>query len=424
MSRLVRPATVLLAVLLCARCAVAGAKGIAPGDKVRVSIGPAPVHRGEKVVAQAQAGTVLEAQKVRGAWVAVTLRSDGDSVEGWVHSRHLTPVAEPPEKPPEEPPEEKPEEKPEKPRPSPAYPDAPELEAEPSRVGSLARFRGHEGVVAAVACLPDGRLAVSCGTDGTVRLWEVATAKERRVFRGHEGAVTCLAVAPDGRYLLSGGADKTVRVWDVASGKQLRRLEAHRYPVASVAYVPGSARAVSTADWMLGWDLRGGSHRRIARPTSACNLAVSPDGRAVLTALSPGRVAALWSLRSGKLVRRFEGHEGNVCGVAFGPEGTRLATAAHDKTVRLWEVATGREVWRFEGHGGGVSSVAFSPHGARLLSGGYDRTVRLWDIASGKEVRCFAVHRDEVAAVAFHPGGRYALSASSDGDVRLWGLPR
>ena len=44
------------------------------------------------------------------------------------------------------------------------------------------------------------------------------------------------------------------------------------------------------------------------------------------------------------------GHAGNVTGVAFDPEGTRLATSGFDSTVRLWDMATGEEQLTLTGH--------------------------------------------------------------------------
>jgi len=75
---------------------------------------------------------------------------------------------------------------------------------------------------------------VSCGEDGTVRLWDVKTAKELRRFQGHAGGALSVTFTPDGRRLLTGGRDRTIRLWNVATGQELRRFEGHRDAVTCV----------------------------------------------------------------------------------------------------------------------------------------------------------------------------------------------
>lgn len=62
-------------------------------DVVEVKAGPAPVQMGPKAVATAAAGTVLVALEVNGAWVGVAVEQDGQTVQGWIHQKHLSRVA-------------------------------------------------------------------------------------------------------------------------------------------------------------------------------------------------------------------------------------------------------------------------------------------------------------------------------------------
>jgi tetratricopeptide (TPR) repeat protein len=72
------------------------------------------------------------------------------------------------------------------------------------------------------------------------------------------------------------------------------------------------------------------------------------------------------------------GHTNTVSGVAFSPDGTRLATASSDTTAKVWDASSGREMLTLSGHTNELSGVAFSPDGTRLATASADKTVRVY----------------------------------------------
>ena len=117
-----------------------------------------------------------------------------------------------------------------------------------------------------------------------------------------------------------------------------------------------------------------------------------------------------------------DGHKGGIWGIAASRDGSRLATASHDRTVRIWDTKTHKSLKTLVGHEGPVYAVAISLDGKQVLSGGADKTVRLWDAKTGRELKRFDGHTGIVRAVALTLNGKYALSGGNDKVLRVWDL--
>jgi WD40 repeat protein len=92
---------------------------------------------------------------------------------------------------------------------------------------------------------------------------------------------------------------------------------------------------------------------------------------------NPGGSVDIWDSATGAHIATLAGSTG-VVDLAFSSDGSRLATASHDGTVRIWDPSSGEQLLILHGHDATVSSVAFSPDGSRLASVGVDGTVRIW----------------------------------------------
>jgi hypothetical protein len=68
-----------------------------------------------------------------------------------------------------------------------------------------------------------------------------------------------------------------------------------------------------------------------------------------------------------------------VSAVSYSPDGTRLASASYDGTVKVWDARSGTELLTLRGHTAPVTAVSYSPDGTRLASASADTTVKVWD---------------------------------------------
>jgi WD40 repeat protein len=181
----------------------------------------------------------------------------------------------------------------------------------------------------------------------------------------------------------------------------------------------------------------------------------------------------LWDIETGRCLRTFEGHTGEVRAVAVLPDGRRALSGAgwswedentlklwdlesqgsrstpdnckgmtwmalspdrllalsreDDGTLRLWSLRTGQCQRTFDSHVEWITPVALLPDGRRAISGSHDRALKLWDLQTGQCLRTFEGHLSEVNDVAVLPDGHRAISAAGDvsaddNTLRLWDL--
>ena len=60
----------------------------------------------------------------------------------------------------------------------------------------------------------DGRQIVTASHDETVRVWDVAAAKELKAYDWKIGLMSAIAIAPDGLTCAAGGTRGRIVVWD------------------------------------------------------------------------------------------------------------------------------------------------------------------------------------------------------------------
>src|SRR5205085_1573620 len=191
------------------------------------------------------------------------------------------------------------------------------------------------------------------------------------------------------------------------------RVESEIRELAKVFPMPAAAQAEIVAEI-----------RRLnnPHPGGVQVAAVSADGRSILSGEFQDRTVRLWDAKTGKELRQFLGHAGNVECVAISPDGKYGASGCNKLQMRTWDLQTGKQVRQFFGHNDFVRGVHFLPDGKRLVSVADDNLLRVWDLPTGNMLQQLIAHGGFINGLAVTRDGKRAATASDDFTVAVWDL--
>lgn len=201
-------------------------------------------------------------------------------------------------------------------------------------------------------------------------------------------------------------------------------------PVTALAFsADGSLLYSSGYHEVLGWTLDGTLATRIGNLGQRITaIAASPDGTRLAVACGePGqsgevRIVEVSGESAGRVVLVPVRSDDIVLDLVFRPDGTQLATAAADKTIRILDAASGEVVRTFQSHAEQVTSLSYSGDGSRLASSSRDGSAKVFEADSGQLLVSYQGHGSPVRGVALLADGEQAFSAGDDKRVHRWNV--
>ena len=283
----------------------------------------------------------------------------------------------------------------------------------PDGSGLVGRLVGQSERIETARFSPDGKfLAVAGGSPGRfgeLQIWDVE--KREMTLSLMVGYDTCYGVswAPNGKMVAIGCPDNTTRAYDVATGKQVLFSGAHNDWVLDTAFSVKSDHVISVSRDMSMKLVEVATERFIDNITSITPGALKgglttverhPTKDELLCGGSDGQPKVFKMIRTearkigdnANLIREFEAMPGRVYGVAYSPDGTRIAAGSSSDgkgEIRVYNAENGAIVWKVEIPDGGIYTVDFSPDGNTVAAGGFDGDVHLHKATDGTQIKRF-----------------------------------
>lgn len=264
----------------------------------------------------------------------------------------------------------------------------------------LTIFQAHDSPVTSIAS--NSNKVVTASLDNTVRVWDLTNKpKCTGLLEGHLSVVQCMDF--DNTMLATGSNDATVKLWDLTTNdsKLVHSFESHIDEITALSFQSGELVSASQDKTIRQWDIQSGkliqtidvlwANSIMLNSTHSMMMSVpSPidDPQLEYTTVLGNKLPFITTLK------------------CLSPA---LASGTSDGLIRLWDLRSGDVIRQFQGHQSPIMNLDLD-HSGKLISGDVNGQIRVWDLRNGTTdkilnlesnvVSCgFGTHNDSVVSV-------------------------
>jgi cell division cycle 20, cofactor of APC complex len=270
-----------------------------------------------------------------------------------------------------------------------------------------------------------------------VYLWDASTGNIDELMSVDEqdetDYITSVAWMQQATHLAVGTNSCTVQLWDVAQGKSVRTLNGHSARVGALAWNGPLLTSGSKDSTILNHDMRIRNHivgKLTNHTQEVCGLAWSPDGSYLASGANDNTLCIYDSANTlslnGGAKHVITDHQAAVRALAWSPHERNLLASGGgtaDRCIKFWNAASGALINSID-TGSQVCALQWSPLEKEILSShGYaDNHLSLWKYPTMAKVKDFKGHTSRPLHMATSPDGSLVCSGSGDESLRFWNI--
>ena len=204
---------------------------------------------------------------------------------------------------------------------------------------------------------------------------------------GHDAEVNSSSFSTDSTLLATGSNDSKVRVWNVYSGECVNVFENHTMSVTAVCFMYSNKVVLSSSidGTVRAYDLFRSRNFKVLIPNEQCQLgtlSIDSNSEIVCAGALDTFNLYLWSIRSGRLLEIFSGHEAPISTTCF-TQSSLLISGSWDKTIRLWDIFGRKQTEVFQ-HTSDVLSVSVRFDGEQIAAATVTGHIIIWNRKNGE----------------------------------------
>jgi U3 small nucleolar RNA-associated protein 13 len=295
--------------------------------------------------------------------------------------------------------------------------------SDPATGSQLGVISGDGEAISTLTLTPSGSHLIVCSRSLTMRIYALKPLPDHtsveytlvRSVKPHGTPVVVVAVDRTSTLLATGGTDGTIKVWDIAGGHLTHTFRGPSVLVSALHFFELAARAKEGSQGRKGKETVDDEQEDEARGTTQFRLVSgSQDGK-----------VRVWDLHKKNCIAKLDSHVSDVKALDYSPTQHAIVSASRDKTLIWWDVKS----WKIRKVVPClelVEAAGFVADGNLTFSAGSNGCVRFWETDSGRELspKQPAKSEEEGIVSAIHrPGLPFILTVQVDHTLALYRIP-